>query len=388
VARKKKRTEKPKWVKALSSRRNDAIALAEEWIYFRGGDRKKRDPGLDVSLDSPVVDFFESAAAPQILQQLERAAASTSESLGDLDLDEGEKEETPMEQALLRGGLAWHAPVRWANFGMPAFILDPDTAGMLALTDVDRLDVEDVHLPFPTFVLVLEPGAHLNLTLRRHKTQRVPVDLIWVHTYERDGDRMLEIVAEAKGGGEAEVMLPFPEKNGKVAEWVDLYGQGLALAVEAMEREGDPVAAREQEQVMQDMMALIRLVVSFAMLFRSEGGTPHKPLHGISRAQYDQSELPLPKDWRVAQVRMPSQVKKALRETGQIRGGVVTARHVVRGHWKMQRHGAGRTLLKPIKIDPYWRGVGPEALTKTTMPRRKKKNPTEKAALFRRLMRL
>lgn len=58
-------------------------------------------------------------------------------------------------------------------------------------------------------------------------------------------------------------------------------------------------------------------------------------------------------------------VKEAV-ETGQR----IRTRHVVRGHWKRQRHGPGRTSTKLIFIQPYWRGPnGAEAEPKTYMVR-------------------
>lgn len=37
-------------------------------------------------------------------------------------------------------------------------------------------------------------------------------------------------------------------------------------------------------------------------------------------------------------------------------GGTLSLQHVVRGHWKRQPHGAGRTARKWIHVEPYWRG--------------------------------
>lgn len=49
--------------------------------------------------------------------------------------------------------------------------------------------------------------------------------------------------------------------------------------------------------------------------------------------------------------------RKAVREyaAGQRRVNP-TVRVLVRGHWKLQAHGPGRTERSPIHIEPYWRG--------------------------------
>lgn len=38
------------------------------------------------------------------------------------------------------------------------------------------------------------------------------------------------------------------------------------------------------------------------------------------------------------------------------RGGKLSTQHMVRGHYKMQRHGEGGAQRKWIHVEPYWRG--------------------------------
>lgn len=387
--KKKRETKKPKWVKELARRRGNAIGLTEDWISFQGGDRSLRDPGPKLLYGEPFVDFFEAIVPPDMLRELKSRGAEEYAAIGEhFPTSVGSTQERITSESLVNGALGIHFAVRWANFGMPAFVLDADTAGMLALTDVDKLDLEDVHFPFPSFVLVLEPGSGVTLMARGEKKPE-PVALILVHVYERAGmGRILEIVAEGYKGGEQISTFEYPERNAKVSKWVEDQRQGIELGFAAAKRMGVELKTETEEAAMEHVLAVMRTVISFAMLFRTEGASPKPPRHGISRTRWDQSELPLPKDWVVAQIKMPAAVKKAVRETGRVRQGVLTARHVVRGHWKAQSHGPRGSLRKAIRIDPYWRGAGPEALTKTAMPRRKKKNPGSQRTAFRRLMRL
>ena len=48
-------------------------------------------------------------------------------------------------------------------------------------------------------------------------------------------------------------------------------------------------------------------------------------------------------------------------------GGVPSVRTMVRGHWKRQFHGPGRSLRKNIAIAPYFRGEGPALIRATKL---------------------
>ncbi len=48
-------------------------------------------------------------------------------------------------------------------------------------------------------------------------------------------------------------------------------------------------------------------------------------------------------------------------------GGVPSVRTMVRGHWKRQVHGPGRSLRKNVEIQPYFRGDGPALIRGTEL---------------------
>jgi hypothetical protein len=384
----------PRWARDLKKQRDRALEIAEAWIEIKGGDRSQRDPGPSYDdEDMPLLGqaFIDRRSLEgQVKQQMKAARA----------LGLGRTREREVRGHVFDAGVrGLHKWLRWANFGMPAFVLDAETAGMLALTDVDNLDISDVHLPFPTFMLVLEPGSNIKMfNVQRRKEE--PVQAVVVHVYEpaeaeaREGkyDRYLEMTIIGKSGFRREFGMDYPEKNGRVRKWIEAIGREVgAFAEAAKEREVEMIESHAGPLA----IAVLRLVLSFAMLFRAEGAKPKKPRHTVASRRHDQSELPLPQDWAVTRVQMPTQVKAALEESGAVgRGGVLTARHVVRGHWKMQPHGPGMKLRKPTRIDPYWRGAGPEALTKEMRPitpRRSRSkrtdNPRERRARLRRLMR-
>lgn len=369
----------PKWARILKEWRDLAVRTTEEWIASKGGDRALRDPGPEYTEE--VMDLYEymvpeGAMRVRLDERTQKQAAAL-----------GVSPEMAAALQLLQEGLTMHGLLRWANMGMPAFVLDAETAGMLALTDVDRLDLEDVHFPFPSFVLILEPGSPVYLT-----DEKDPVRSVFVHVYEQAGKRKVSIQAQDIHGDERDVSLDYPKKNGKVGKWVETVRRKYRdLRVESRKA---GIEHRSEDVVIDAIQSMVRLVVSFAMLFRTEGAEPKQPRLPVNTKRWDQSELPLPQDWVVAKLKMPEAVKRAVKAGTEAREGIVTARHVVRGHWKPQAYGPGRALRRVIRIDPYWRGAGPEALTKTVMSRRRKKrtdNPAERRATqrarLRRIMR-
>jgi len=369
----------PKWARKLKGWRDTAVRAAEEWIVMQGGDRALRDPGPEYTEE--VMDLYEYMVPDAALTLVEDPRnLRAAEVMG----------VTPGKAAalqLMQEGLTLHGLLRWANMGMPAFVLDAETAGMLALTDVDRLDTQDIHFPFPTFVLILEHGSPVYLT-----DEKDPVRSLFVHVYERDGERRISIQAHDIHGDERDVTLAYPEKNGKVGAWVEKVREQYKTV--ARGARAAAMEHRSEEVVINAIQTMVRLVVSFAMLFRTEGAEPKPPRLPVNTKRWDQSELPLPQDWVVAKLKMPEAVKRAVKEGTQASGGIVTARHVVRGHWKPQAYGPRRSLRRVIRIDPYWRGAGPEALAKTVMSRRRKKrtdNPAQRRATqrarLRRIMR-
>jgi len=370
----------PKWARQLKEWRDLSVRTAEEWIASQGGDRSLRDPGPEFSDD--VMDLYEHMVPDGAMRLMEDPR--NLEAAQVMGISPG----TAAALKLAQEGLTLHGLLRWANLGMPAFVLDAETAGMLALTDVDRLDLEDVHFPFPTFFLILEPGSPVYLT-----DEKDPVRSLFVHVYEQEGKRRLSIQAQDIHGDQRDLTLAYPTKNGKVGKWVErVRGQYKEVAGGAR---ASGMEHRSEDVVIHAIQTMVRLVVSFAMLFRTEGAEPKPPRLPVNTKRWDQSELPRPQDWVVAKLKMPEAVKRAVKEGTQAAGGIVTARHVVRGHWKPQAYGPGRTLRRVIRIDPYWRGAGPEALTKTVTSRRPRKkrtdNPSQRRATqrarLRRIMR-
>lgn len=339
----KRKKEKKGWYpeRWLERERNMALALAEKWIRHHGGARTASDPGVSHKSLTQIAEvvYGGTFTYEQMVDAFLRAGSSPDyvPTIADYRFELGNL------------AIGSHRYVRWANFGMPMFMLDPGTATMLALTDVSRLEVADVKFPFPTFVVVLEPGAPLYIDVDgRTKAVRY----IWVHHHEDTKGRMVLHVAASTSDGVA-VQMPFVYGSGTtVGDWLDAprrqdYGPALTpLDAGAMDR-------------------AVQLVVSLSMHLATTRAQSVAPRHESARGRIGAVGLPEPKDWVVARVTMPKEIGEAVRKQGASLNRDLTVRHVVRGHWRMQPYGTGRAQRRPTWIAPHWRGEGPEALTKT-----------------------
>jgi hypothetical protein len=371
VATNPKGKKKGWYPKALEEAREQATFATERWIDAIGGDRERADPGTSQMGINAVAESVLGGIPPY--ETLARLYAERGTQLP----------RSGYEAEAAHVGLGAHRMVRWVNFGMPVYLVDKETAGMLALTDVDRLKQSDVRFPFPTFLIVLDPHSPLYMD-DRGKTREVRY--IWVHQYEGPkGEHVLHVTPSVDLYGLA-LPTPFIIEPGKdVSAWLKEAKRPQAWGAEK-------VTALDKDAI----AASVQLVVSLAMHLQRERPTRLKPRHTVPTERLARQDLPLPGDWVPAKIQMPAEIKAALKEQGPRVQGKLTARHVVRGHWRQQAHGRGRALRKPLWIEPHWRGAGPEALTKMVKPpgekkrgrkRGRTKNPEERRARFRRLLR-
>jgi hypothetical protein len=370
-APKKGRKRKGWYPKKLGRHRDSAVRLAEGWIEMMGGDREKSDPGtsFDAVQEAGMVLFGGRKPTYAMLSQ----ALSTMPGHSGLSRADYEAEVSNL-------ALAAHRLIRWVNFGMPTYILDPDTAGMLSLIDVERIKQSDIHFPFPTLLIILEPGSPLYMDDKGHTRE---VRYIWVNHYEdRKNNAWLRITPAVDLDA---VSLPVPlryESGRNVSAWLK-EGPRQQWGTERM-TELDKAA----------IQAAIRLVVSFVLHLTAHKPSPARAPSIKSEPRLARQDLPLPTDWVVARIKMPAQIKAAIKEQGPKVQGKLMLRQVVAGHYRRVVHGVGRALRLWQRIDPYWRGEGPEAAVREVVaPKRRPKkkrtdNPAERRRRLRRLLRI
>lgn len=192
---------------------------------------------------------------------------------------------------------------RWLRNGFPRLELSHKYAAALCCTDVPP-DVE-VRPPWPAWSLVLPsellgPGRLLGR--------------VWI-----DGTTW---VANVWQGGEFECVNTASVATASTAIMIENLIRGACLSL------SDPEAHRKQQ-----------------------GGQSQKS-HGNNRKG--------PPDLTQARYMLAPPVRVDLRAhiVEALAGGGTAPKvqFLVRGHWRQQAHGPGRTLRKPIWIEPFWKG--------------------------------
>jgi|GEM_PF-3754414 len=280
--------------------------------------------------------------------------------------------------------------VLWANCGMPQYRVGCETATMLALTDPGNLKQGDVLFPYPAFAVSLGDGAPLWI---EHKGAMIRVAVIKVQINDMvPAWRMRELANRSPSDwftkdDPADWPAPGPQPQ---TVTLTLLGDGkgtptiehtVALDPDADVREwyassSTPTTApgvtgtfgEVDEADRPAMRGATRLVVSLCLHL-----TAHRPAPLRQRPSRVFAErvravgLPEPQDWLPTEIPAPKEVMAELSSSGATTSpsGELTIRHVVRGHWKMQPYGPGRSDRKLIRIEPYWRGAGDVALSKT-----------------------
>lgn len=219
-----------------------------------------------------------------------------------------------------------HAISEWGRTGHNVFELTHALAVGLALTDAPDDAVEASPLPFPAMVLRVPPGV-LAFDAERW------VDTVW----------LLEFDAEADNGARS-------------VEEIVTVRQREVVAL----HDGEALADDAPEQA-----AVRNLVSNFLLWLEATGGhRAHKqdkipPRLAEKRARSGET---WPREWVFGRgVTIAPEMKRAAAERQGVAGWKVRARFIVRGHWRNQAHGPGRTQRTRKWIQPFWKGPKGEA---------------------------
>lgn len=321
----------PKW---LERQREHALKVTEQWIDLNGGDRHYSNPNTS---QEAIMDSLRIYGGRPSIEEMAKIFEERGVQL------------RPQDYEFEIGHIAiqTHRIIRWVYCGMPTYVVDPDTAAMLALTDVDTLTIDQVRFPYPTFMVVLSPGSPLWMDDRGHTKE---VRMIWVHRADVAGPCM-HITPQTALEGVGLPNIYGLEPPGTLADtWLTETKQLFGEAMTELDRDA--------------IKGALRLTTSLVMHMQQSRPRQSKPRHKVASARHERMGLPLPADWIVAPIQMPQPIRDALREGGSRIQGKLTARHVVRGHWRQQPCGPGRADRKTIWIEPFWRGAGDKAIAK------------------------
>jgi len=277
-----------------------------------------------------------------------------------------------------------HWMLRWRKFGYPTFQLTHSLAAALLLTDCSSVSGSDFRFPFPSFLITM-PYPKSPLLIDGMQGQS---DVRWiiVHTMDypinddaqkledwlRHGDVFSRAPSDIRYQQSSMVRLiepagigvferkPFPSPDQTLESWL-MTGIPLDAVHHIPSTSLDDAAAR----------AGLRLVANLCLYLDAQRQEGHdlperhirNPKKKKRRDKPGRSIGPaLPPAWVLGQdIKLDAELRGAASQMARPKGQQraewsLQSQHVVRGHWKEQAYGPGRSLRKRIRIEPYWRG--------------------------------
>lgn len=296
----------------------------------------------------------------------------------------------------------------WKRLLYPTFDLTDGLAANLLLTDTDKLATTDIPWPFPAFVINIPSGCRILMKGddgREEIVKRISV-MLWRGTEVAEKSSVSSRRVERAARDLARPCEDYEEFLRKHREFTDAVtereshvtmhpsicirghnAKGISIFNHQMMSEEKTVAAWQEaaEKKIDDwagfkpdserhlplealdhiaLAAIQRLAVNTALYLKSEDPITKRTVWSPE----DRGTGPTKKFWTIGR---SVKVSKEIREAAQqVAAGVhrssPMSRHVVRGHYKTQRHGTGRQQIKSIYVTPYWRGPvdGPTAARK------------------------
>ena len=229
----------------------------------------------------------------------------------------------------------------WLEHGFPVVRLGHKLAASLACTSFTREIMQDVELPWRVFAFVV-PGGLISETdawsfvagPRRDLDSVRPKENVkhlgWQLKMWNVLDNFVHLGSEPSLSDHADVRADDLLKNCKSEDW---DGAKNAFDLSAI-------------------MSRLLCGVCLEMATTSKSITARKAAGPPARVRGE------PKSWvfnvsREVRLDCREPLRRHLR--GESRGKL-SVQHMVRGHYKMQRHGEGGAQRKWIHVEPYWRG--------------------------------
>lgn len=240
------------------------------------------------------------------------------------------------------GQEALHRAAMWARAGFNELQLSDGLTTALLLTDVPRVDPDELRLPFDCFAVRLPQGLIPFFVPDAGTSRQEWCELLWVARYSNKFGERIRL-------------------------WVDW--RGLTIARE-YESDWSTVHDGGEELADEDDIALdacFRLLRNFLLwLADREGLKAHRPESVPKKLQEkrERSGETWPTSWVFGrEVTLRPELRRAAVEMAlgrskrhAVDGWKVRARFAVRGHWKNQAHGPGRALRRRQWIAPFWKG--------------------------------
>lgn len=306
-----------------------------------------------------------------------------------------EVETTMVQGALVSAVLAKFQPVpmtsdvslfgeRWRAYQMPTFELSESLLAEFLLTDPGRVETRDIAWPFPAFRVQLPSPSHVHFSPLGGDGNVRSITVVDVNLAREDGEgaeatapigraRTVADLAAALRSSLREMVriARKPSDPGKFMRIYDTYGDSaftvvpwggthtVSYAFDIGTSEsyvaGTPEAILAAEVQDEDRVALRacgRVMANLCLYLgavRQDGGAR-------IWSPTDKSSTREGKTWRLnGTVKLSREMREAATAAAAGRR-IAMARHVVRGHFREQPFGPGRSQTRRIYIAPHWRG--------------------------------
>ena len=333
----------------------------------------QQDP-RDISADGPFRWSREFVTAISVVRQMQQ---------GDLDL-------SPERVAAIQDAGVVHTQLLYGHLnvwlcGSQTFEIAAPLAAKLLLTDVGHLTWDEFKLPFPAFVLQVPTGL---ATLLDPNTGEHEVDTVVVvdgSLVERGlktrcisfifGGRENENSKNAGDDANVHASLLCPGGDVPIA---DAISSVMALdQISQTLQMGGLGGSEATQRLVRFACAIIAYLTDFPedrvahvdpeinRLERKIPSLSGKAKRNAKRKVRALLKEPVP--YRVGtRVTIDPTLQKVAESVGRGEALPPQVASYVRGHRKMQAHGPGKSLRKPIWVDPYWRGLGDKPTTSKT----------------------
>jgi hypothetical protein len=227
---------------------------------------------------------------------------------------------------------------RWAACGCNQFSLTPNLAAALMLTEVPEVEPGELQFPYPCFAISIPSGVVPFFVGKEGESRQEWADTLWV---EVEGGRILW-----------------------VARWRALEAHRYTSA------DFTTLALPGEESAPEDEITLdasMRVIRNFLLWLNAEGGMraqrPVKVPPKLAEKRQRSGEE-WPRQWEFGKsVVLAPELRRSAAEIAlgrsrrhAVDGWKVRARFTVRGHWRNQAHGPGRSLRMRKWIAPFWKG--------------------------------
>jgi hypothetical protein len=239
----------------------------------------------------------------------------------------------------------------WAKYGLNVFNLMGNLLAGLILTDPLPLTEENFQLPFPCFAITLPPN-YIPFSYRHDEPQWT--QLIWVHRFkstEVEDRYIYQVTAESNG-----VQLYWREP-------LERLNRTKCDSVHAV-FEDDPAMTQEDDVTMTAVMRVVRNLVTWI----NSVGLPKAEVQKAQKKKNTHKNVPkdrtVPTTWLLGrEVKFGPEIRQSAKDAVQSldkrrapKDWKVKVQYLVRGHWRNQAHGPGRSERRRQWINPFWKG--------------------------------